>query len=101
MFDEREWEYPGMSFDGYVKTIDAHPDETFDLILVDGRARADCSKRALCKIRKGGYLMLDNSNDSMIVEFLRFMEVCPRTDFHGIAPGWPPARWTTSLWHIV
>ncbi|MEI6085198.1 MAG: hypothetical protein WCS70_12970 [Verrucomicrobiota bacterium] len=52
--DEREWEYPGMSFETYVRSIDVHPDRTFDLVLVDGRARADCIAHAISKIRPGG-----------------------------------------------
>ena len=101
MFDEREWEYPGMTFDAYVKTIDAHPDQSLDLVLVDGRARAACLARAIRKIRKTGFLMLDNSNDEGIVDSLGNLEPYPRIDMHGIAPGWPPARWTTSVWQMA
>jgi hypothetical protein len=100
ILDEREWEYPSLSFDPYVNTIDAHPDHMFDLVLVDGRARAACIRHALPKIRTGGYLMLDNSNDSNIVNALGVMESHERIDFHGVAPGWPPARWTTSVWRM-
>jgi hypothetical protein len=100
VFDEREWEYPGLSFDAYVAVIDQFPDDTFDLVLVDGRAREACIRHALRKIRAGGYLMLDNANDRMIVDVLHVMETYPRIDFHGIAPGWPPARWTTSVWRM-
>ena len=100
MFDEREWEFPGMTFEAYVKTIDAHPDESLDLVLVDGRARAACLERAIPKIRKGGALMLDNSNDRGIVDSLGLLQPYTRIDLHGIAPGWPPKRWTTSVWRM-
>lgn len=100
MFDEREWEYPDLTFDAYVKSIDAHPDHTFDLVLVDGRARAACIDHALPKVRRGGHLMLDNSNDDKIVGALGVLKPYARVDFHGIAPGWPPARWTTSVWQM-
>lgn len=53
--------YPDMSFEEYVKTISAFPDESFDLVSVDGRARTSCILHALDKVRCGGYLMLDNS----------------------------------------
>lgn len=101
MFDEQEWEYPGMTFEAYVKTIDAHRDQSLDLVLVDGRARAACIERAICKIRIGGFLMLDNANDGGIVDSLGILQPYPRLDLHGIAPGWPPARWTTSVWRMV
>jgi hypothetical protein len=100
IFDERESDYPRMSFDKYVNAIDDHPDDTFDLVFVDGRARRGCINRAIPKVRHGGYLMLDNSNNADIAECVRKMQRYPRLDFRGIAPGWPPARWTTTTWQI-
>lgn len=99
--DERQWEYPGMDFSDYVNTINAYPDRSFDLILVDGRARGACLRQAVRKIRAGCYVMLDNSNNPEFAEALAVMGAYERIDFHGIAPGWPPARWTTSVWHVV
>jgi hypothetical protein len=89
-----------MCFDRYVTSIDKHPDRSFDLVLVDGRSRPSCVGRAQAKVRPGGYLMLDNSNNDDVAETLDRMKSYPRIDFHGIAPGWPPARWTTTLWRI-
>jgi hypothetical protein len=55
MFDEREWEYPDLSFDAYVKSIDAHPDRP------RGWTRSSSLHRSrLPRIRRGGYLMLYN-----------------------------------------
>ncbi len=101
-FTEAEREkYQGLDFGPYVRTIDIHTDRSFDLVLVDGRARAGCLGRALGKIRPGGYLMLDNSNDSRFVECLDMAKRYSRTDFYGIAPFWPPRRWRTSIWKCV
>jgi|KBSMisStaDraftv2_1062788.scaffolds.fasta_scaffold151761_1 hypothetical protein len=99
--DPSERENPGVHFDSYIATIDTHPAETFDLVLVDGRARHACIRRAVPKIKKGGYLMLDNANDSRLVDCLELMRSYRRSDLQGIAPGWPPARWTTSVWEIT
>lgn len=49
------------TFENYVKAIDEHPDKTFDLVLVDGRARSACVLHAIKKVRPGGILVLDNS----------------------------------------
>lgn len=49
-------------FDDYVKAIDGYPDGSFDLVIVDGRARVDCVVRAKSKVRDGGYLLLDDSD---------------------------------------
>jgi hypothetical protein len=46
-----------------------------------------CIEFALPKVRKGGYLMLDNSNDVNIVNCLGALKPYDRTAFHGIGPG--------------
>lgn len=51
----------GYSFHRYVTRIDRFADCSFDLILVDGRARPACLKHAMAKVRIGGHLVLDNS----------------------------------------
>jgi len=57
-------DYHGCFFENYVKAIDIYPNEHFDVVVVDGRARPSCIKRALPKIKKGGMLILDNSDRS-------------------------------------
>lgn len=99
--DPSEKENPGVSFESYISTIDSHPDQTFDLVLVDGRARPACMEHALPKVKKGGYLVLDNSNDDRLIDCFRIMRLYERKDFHGIAPGWPPGGSTTSIWKIL
>ncbi|KAA6347432.1 hypothetical protein EZS27_005116 [termite gut metagenome] len=54
-------DYENINFEDYVKVIDTFPDMLFDIILVDGRARAGCIKHAVVKLKKGGYLIVDNS----------------------------------------
>lgn len=100
VLDEREWEYPRMNFVHYVDAIEQHPDRSFDLILVDGRARGACLQQAIRKIRADGWVMLDNSNSPEFINATAAMRSYERTDFHAIAPGWPPARWTTSVWQV-
>jgi len=56
--DDRE--SVGKNYEKYVKSIDAYPDEYFDVVSVDGRARPSCCKHTLPKIKKGGYLIYDN-----------------------------------------
>lgn len=45
-------------FASYVSAID--PYESFDIVFVDGRERAACLKRAVKKVKSGGYVVLDN-----------------------------------------
>lgn len=45
----------------YFSFIDRFPDEYFDFIVVDGRARVECGFHAIPKLKPGGVLVLDNS----------------------------------------
>ena len=53
--------YKGKSFEQYAKTIDSYPDNYFDIVVVDGRARPSCIKHGIPKLKKNGWLVIDNS----------------------------------------
>jgi hypothetical protein len=74
-FNERDYRNPddfvsndrksaGLSFEEYVKAIDPFPEEHFDLVVVDGRVRNCCIKRAIPHVKRGGYLIVDNTDRS-------------------------------------
>jgi hypothetical protein len=92
--------FPGTTVDEYVRAIDVHPDHTFDLVLVDGLVRTQCIQHAILKIKSGGYLMLDNSNNDDVAGIVYKLRSYSHTEFRGIAPGWPPTRWTNTIWKI-
>lgn len=52
----------GKNYKAYASAIDRYPDHHFDVVLVDGRVRPSCMQHAMPKIRKGGLLILDNSD---------------------------------------
>jgi hypothetical protein len=52
--------YLGKSFEDYASVIDQYDNEEFDVVFVDGRCRPSCAMHALSKIRRGGYLILDD-----------------------------------------
>lgn len=54
----------GLDFQEYVNCIDNYPDNYFDLVVIDGRARPSCIKKALPKVKSQKYLLLDNSDRS-------------------------------------
>ena len=58
----------GFYYEDYVKIIDSFPDNSFDIVVVDGRARTACVQHAVSKIKKGGYLLLDNSERERYLE---------------------------------
>jgi hypothetical protein len=55
-------QYKGCSFSNYVSQINDFPDQYFDLIMVDGRARPACLVQSLAKVKAGGIIVLDNSD---------------------------------------
>lgn len=52
---------PDGPFDAYAAAIDGEPDDSFDLVIVDGQARRDCVLAAAPKVKPGGMLLLDDS----------------------------------------
>ncbi|HMH32285.1 MAG TPA: hypothetical protein VK543_04600 [Puia sp.] len=80
-------EVTGKNFEDYVKTIDAYPDAGFDLIIVDGRARPSCIKHSLRKLKKGGYLVVDNADREYYLGSFNFdKNSWKRWNFHGPVP---------------
>lgn len=53
--------HTGLDFTDYVTAID-DVDGPFDVVVVDGRARVACVRRALPRLATGGLLVLDNAN---------------------------------------
>jgi hypothetical protein len=48
----------------YVHAIDAYPSDSFDVVVVDGRARVRCVERAATAVKPGGLLLLDDVDRS-------------------------------------
>ena len=53
-------DHAGLDFASYVDALDA-VDGTFDLVVVDGRAREACLAKAVPRLRPGGIVVYDNS----------------------------------------
>ena len=51
----------GEDYEKYCKTIERFPDNSFDMISIDGRARAGCIHLARKKVKVGGYILVDDS----------------------------------------
>jgi hypothetical protein len=76
-------DFPGCTFRDYCAAIDAHPDDSFDLVVVDGRARPSCIFHAREKVRPGGVMLVDNSERPRYVPGLELLEGWSRRDFAG------------------
>jgi len=92
-------EHENLFFQNYACKIDEYPNETFDLVVVDGRARAACMGRAIKKIKKGGVLLLDNSERSLYFPAMCKLNRFVRQDFFGNGP-YLEEKWQTTIWQI-
>ncbi len=73
--------YAGFSFEKYVRAIESFPDNHFDLIFIDGRARSSCVLLAKEKVKRGGYILLDNAERMEYQEAITTLRGFERTDF--------------------
>jgi len=90
-------EYANTSFEAYVKSIDACPNECFDLVFIDGRARPSCILHARSKVKPGGVIILDNSERGYYSSGKELLSDWERIDFSGPAP-YGRYFWQTSIW---
>lgn len=89
----------GKIFIEYAKTILNYPDSSFDIILVDGEARKGCLIHSMPKIKKGGMIILDDSECAIYKEVIEMFK-SPEwkvLSFFGPAPSciWPVFKSTT------
>lgn len=91
--------YRGLSFRRYVHVLDAYPPGTFDVVMVDGRARGPCLAVASRLVAADGLLVLDNS------ERPRYAPAIAATEhdgwrsahFHGPGPYVIREFWNTTI----
>lgn len=100
-FNFRSWDkhFSTASFEHYVKAIDEFPDQSFDLVVADGRARLSCVMRALPKVRPDGFLLLDDSQRPYYRAADEQLARMRRIDFYGPTPYHPIFKQTT-LWQM-
>jgi len=54
--------------------VNTYPDNYFDFIIVDGRARVECSFNAIKKLKRGGLFVLDNSERKRYMPIFNLLE---------------------------
>ena len=91
----------GLSFKNYVRQIDLFPDEFFDIVLIDGRARPACIMHSTIKVRIGGYIIVDNSDrDYYFSKTSASLDNFSRQDFSGAAPLYPQWEHTSVFFRL-
>lgn len=89
--------YKYFSFKEYCKVIDSFPNENFDLVIVDGRARPSCIFHSFKKVKSGGFLMLDNSEREEYEDGKKLLATWELKNFFGPGP-YNRYFWQTSIW---
>jgi hypothetical protein len=87
--------YRGRDFARYVGSVD-DVDGEFDVIVIDGRARSACLRRAVPRLAPDGVVVFDNSNRSRYHEALLTSGLRARR-YRGATPGLPYWSETTLL----
>ena len=59
------------SFLEYARSIEDYPDNYFDMVLIDGRARPSCIKHSINKVKESGFLILDNSDRKYYLNYFK------------------------------
>lgn len=88
------------SFRDYVCAIDSFPDQFFDYVAVDGRARPSCLYHVRSKVKIGGHLMLDNSERAHYQRTKELLSDWEVRDFYGPGP-YNLNFWETTVWRRV
>ncbi len=84
-------EYHGYSFRSYASQIDEFPEDHFDIVMIDGRARPSCIRHATSRLKSGGMLVVDNSDRPSYSRALQELKGYSRVSCRGVVPqlvGW-------------
>ncbi len=82
--------FEALEYDGaYSKTI-LHQQQVYDIIIVDGRDRNNCTRHAVTALQENGVLIFDNSDRTQYLPALEFLASLgfKRLDFWGLQAGY-------------
>jgi predicted O-methyltransferase YrrM len=79
--------------------VSANPDQSFDVIVADGRARPACLRVAMPKLKPGGLLVLDNAERPWYARARAMVDAAgwKRKDHVGPGP-YNQSFWETVIW---
>jgi predicted SAM-dependent methyltransferase len=96
-YESTDEKFLGMSFEEYARTIDRYPDRSFDVVLIDGRARPACFKHAVRKVKSGGYIVLDNAERPAY----SYVENAARGMGLPVREFWGPGPYARYFWRTI
>lgn len=90
-------QYQKCNFREYCSTIDEYPNEYFDLVVIDGRARPSCFMHSAHKVKVGGYIVLDNAER----DTYQFIEESAAKLGFIITDFWAPGPYNRYGWRTI
>lgn len=84
-------------FDDYAGVIDEYDDDTFDMVLVDGRRRVVCVEHSVSKVKPGGLLILDDSDRPEYASAHALLYSWQKRELFGLVPC-KDRPGTTTIW---
>jgi precorrin-6B methylase 2 len=67
-------------FESYYNIVREFPENHFDFILIDGRARVECAINSIDKLKPNGILVLDNSERKRYKPIMKILKEWPAVD---------------------
>jgi hypothetical protein len=89
--------YVDMSFEKYATSIKRYDPDYFDLVSIDGRARPSCFKHSLSRVRKGGYILVDNAER----EEYGYVERIAKQFGLEVLDFWGPGPYNEYFWRTI
>jgi hypothetical protein len=87
LYQSADRKYINYKFIRYVSKIDDYPDSYFNIISIDGRARASCIMHSIKKVKVGGIIILDDSDREYYTKNTwQYLTGFIRRDFYGAKP---------------
>ncbi|MDQ3395189.1 MAG: hypothetical protein M3512_13905 [Bacteroidota bacterium] len=65
-------------YEAYYNVVNEFPEQHFDFILVDGRARVECAINCIGKLKRNGILVLDNAERERYSPVIKILDEWPR-----------------------
>lgn len=87
LFQSCDSKFKDYSFEIYCEKILDFPNNYFDIIFVDGRARNGCIKCAIGKLKKGGIIILDDSQRKEYSAGIEMLNKWKARKYYGLGPG--------------
>ena len=75
---EMKYGHTYLDYADYANAVRKFPDKHFDFVLIDGRSRVECMRSSLAKVKKGGFIILDNSERSHYDPIHQMLEEYPK-----------------------